>query len=212
MNPVTPTSGAPLAADASRAPPLSHWRRYRALYALIAVCLAPVIASYLAYYVFPPSGRTNYGDLIEPQRPVPALALKLNDGSGYDLKRLRGSWLMVKVDAAACEQTCQQRLWLMRQLRTMTGKDADRIERVMLVTDAGPMETMLLREYDGTHFLRADRAELERLLPAEPGTRVEDYIYLVDPIGNLMMRWPRDADASRMKKDLSKLLKASRIG
>ncbi len=206
-----PTSGAPLAADASRAPPLSHWRRYRALYALIAVCLAPVIASYLAYYVFPPSGRTNYGDLIEPQRPCPP------SRSSSTTQRLRPeaaarSWLMVKVDAAACEQTCQQRLWLMRQLRTMTGKDADRIERVMLVTDAGPMETMLLREYDGTHFLRADRAELERLLPAEPGTPIEDYIYLVDPIGNLMMRWPRDADASRMKKDLSKLLKASRIG
>ncbi len=200
------------AISAARHAQVGHWRRYRALYALIAVCLAPVIASYLMYYVFPPSGRTNYGDLIQPQRPTPALTLALNDGTAYDLKALRGNWLMVKVDGGACDERCKHHLWLMRQLRTMTGKDADRIERVMLVTDAAPMETMTLREYDGTHFIRADRTQIEQFLPAADGTRIEDHLFLIDPIGNLMMRWPKDADPARVKRDLSKLLKASRIG
>jgi hypothetical protein len=71
---------------------------------------------------------------------------------------------------------------------------------------------MLLREYDGMHVLRARRAELERFLPAGEGTRIEDHVFLIDPIGNQMLRWPKDADPNRMKRDISRLLKASRIG
>ncbi|MDZ7652830.1 MAG: cytochrome C oxidase subunit I [Burkholderiaceae bacterium] len=190
----------------------SHWRRFRTLYLLIAVCTAPVIASYLMYYVFPPGGRTNYGDLIVPQRPTPALALQRPDGTAFDLKQLRGSWLMVKVDGADCAESCRKQLWLMRQLRTMQGKDADRIERVFLVTGEAPLAEALLREVEGTVVLRARRAELEGFLPAADGARREDHIFLIDPLGNLMLRWPNEADPSRMKRDLGKLLKASRIG
>lgn len=203
------TSTPPSTATSS---PPSHWRRYRTLYLLIAVCVAPVIASYLAYYVLPPSGRTNYGALVEPQRPLPPLTLALQDGSPYSLGKLRGNWVMVTADGAACADACKNKLWQMRQLRATQGKDSDRIERVFLVLDAEPLETMLMREYDGTHFIRADRAELERFLPVEAGTRIEDHVYMIDPIGNLMMRWPKSADANRMKRDIGKLLKASRIG
>jgi hypothetical protein len=66
-----------------------HWRRYRVLYLLLALTIAPVLASYIAYFVLPPSGRTNYGALIEPQRPVPALPLKTLDGADFDLRALR---------------------------------------------------------------------------------------------------------------------------
>jgi hypothetical protein len=100
----------------------------------------------------------------------------------------------------------------MRQLRLMQGKDMDRIERVWLVLDKEPLETMLMREYDGTHMLRADALAVRNWLPVEQGTRIEDHIYLIDPLGNLMMRFPKDADPSKMKKDIAKLLKASRIG
>ncbi len=190
----------------------SHWRRNRALYLLVAVCLAPVIASYLMYYVLPPAGRTNYGDLIEPQRPTPPLSLRTTEGEPFDLSRLRGHWLLVKVDGAGCDQACQRQLWLMRQLRTMQGKDADRIERVFLVADGGDLAPTLAREYAGTHFLRAERAALEVFLPAAAGTRLEEHLFLIDPIGNLMLRWPAQADPQRMKRDLSRLLRASRIG
>lgn len=189
----------------------SHWRRYRVLYVLVAVCLAPVLASYLIYFAFPPAGRTNYGDLIE-QRTLGDLPVRLQDGAPYDLRDLRGKWLMVSIDRAACDDACRNHLWQMRQLRLATGKDAERIERAFLVVDAEPLETLLMREYDGTHFLRADRAALTPQFPAAEGARIEDHVYLVDPLGNLMLRWPRNADPQRMKKDLQKLLKASRIG
>jgi hypothetical protein len=94
----------------------------------------------------------------------------------------------------------------------MQGKDADRIERVFLVTGEVPLAEALLREVEGTVVLRARRAELERFLPAADGARLEDHIFLIDPLGNLMLRWPTEADPARMKRDLGKLLKASRIG
>ncbi len=201
----------PPAEPAPNASEPSHWRRYRTLYLLIALCVAPVVASYLLYYVAPPAGRTNYGELVE-QRPLPPLTLKLQDGTPYDPKQLLGQWVMVHVDSAACADACKNKLWQMRQLRAAQGKNSDRIERVFLVIDSEPMETMLLREYDGTHFLRASRAELERFLEPQPGARLEDHVFMIDPIGNLMLRWPKDADPNRMKRDLGKLLKASRIG
>lgn len=199
---------------AASAPPMSHWRRFRTLYLLLAVCVAPVIASYTAYYLLPPSGRTNYGALVEPQRPMPELSLRQLDGSAVAAASLRGSWLMVQVDSGACDAGCRGKLWQMRQVRLTTGRDADRVQRVWLITDDAPLATEVLREYDGTRFLRAraDQVAAYLALPAAPGAALADHIWLVDPLGNLMLRWPKDADPSRMKKDLIKLLKASGIG
>ena len=191
---------------------VSHWRRLRTLYLLLAVCFAPVVASYYLYYVAPPSGRVNYGDLVQPQRPLPELATTLQDGTAYDLRQLRGNWVMVMVDAAPCEAACQKKLWQMRQVRAVTGKNADRIERVFLVTNDAPLETMLMREYDGTHFLRAQAPQLQRYLELPAAGALADHIWLIDPISNQMLRWPKDAEPKGIKKDLERLLKASRIG
>ena len=192
----------------------SHWRRYRMLYLLLAVCVAPVIASYTAYYLLPPAGRTNYGALVEPQRPLPALSLRRLDGTAVEAASLRGSWLMVQVDGGECDAACAKKLWQMRQVRLTTGKDADRVGRVWLIVDEAPLATSVMREYDGTMFLRARADEVAAFLPlpAGPGARLADHIWLIDPLGNLMMRWPKDADPNRMKKDLIRLLKASGIG
>jgi hypothetical protein len=190
----------------------SHWQRYRALYLLLLVCTAPVVASYFAYYVIPPEGRTNYGELVQPQRPVPPLKLRQLDGTPFDLASLRGRWLLLHVDAAQCADPCQRKLWKLRQVRLTTGKDRDRVERVYLIVDSAPLETMLLREYEGTLFLRADATEIARLMQGGDAAALTGPIWVVDPLGHLMMRWPPDADPDRMKRDLGKLLRASRIG
>jgi hypothetical protein len=190
----------------------SHWRRYRALYLLLAVCIAPVIASYLAYYVLPPEGRTNYGELVSPQRPFPPIRLTRLDGTPFELQSLKGRWLLVTVDASECADTCQRKLWKLRQVRLTTGKDRDRVERVFLITDTAPLQTMLLREYDGTIFLRADAGELRSLFDPTTQADLAAGLWIIDPLGNLMLRWPPDADPNRMKRDLGKLLRASRVG
>ena len=183
------------------------------LYAVIAICALPVIASYLTYYVIKPQSRTNYGTLIDPRAfPIPALGLTTLAGEPASLDQYKGKWIMLQIDQAECGQQCQTKLYDMRQLRLTQGKDMDRVERVWLITDDKPIETIIMREYDGTHLLRADPEKVKAWLPVDEGTTAADHIYMIDPLGNLMMRFPKQADANKIKKDLVKLLKASRIG
>ena len=192
-----------------RAPSRGRWK----MLAVLAVCAAPVLASYFTYYVIKPTARNNYGALIDPRSyPIPPLASTTFDGRPEGLDKYKGKWIMLKVGGGECTQACQKQLFTMRQERLMQGKEMDRIERVWLVTDRAPLETILIREYDGMHMLHADAAAVAKWLPADTGTRAEDHIYLIDPLGNLMMRFPADPDPRKMYKDVNKLLKASSIG
>jgi hypothetical protein len=184
-----------------------HWRRYRVLYAVIAICVAPVFASYLAYYVFPPSGRTNYGTLITP-RPLPPIPLTALDGRPFSFRELAGKWVMVAAAPAACDAACASALLQMRQQRLMTGKERDRIERVWLITDEGAVAAELLRQYDGTRFVRAPVTSLREVFATDDSV-LAGHVWLVDPMGNLMLRWPQDPEPQRVKNDLSRLLTAS---
>jgi hypothetical protein len=183
------------------------------LFLVIMICASPLIASYLTYYVIKPEGRTNYGALIDPRAyPIPLLGATTLDGKPAGLDTLKGKWIMLQVSDAECAAPCQKQLHDMRQLRLAQGKEMDRIERVWLITDDKPLETVLIREYDGTNMFRVKPEVLKAWLPVEQGTNAADHIYVIDPLGNLMMRFPKEADPNKVKKDLSKLLKASRIG
>ena len=183
------------------------------LVAVLLVCAAPIIASYFAYYVVKPEGRTNYGELIDPRaHPIPEVGATTLDGSATALDRFKGKWILLQVDGGACDEACRRQLLEMRQLRLMTGKEMTRIERVWLITDSEPLDTVLMREYDGTTMLRAKADVLKAWLPVESGTRMEEHLYLIDPLGNLMMRFPKDPNPQKVKNDLTKLLKASSIG
>ncbi|MFJ3047498.1 SCO family protein [Herbaspirillum chlorophenolicum] len=180
---------------------------------VVLICAAPMIASYFTYYVIKPESRNNYGELIDPrQYPIPDLGSSTLDGGKGGLADYKGKWVMLQVDSADCAAACRNKLFTLRQLRLMQGKEMERVERVWLVTDKAPVETMLIREYDGTDMLRVDAAKLKAWLPVEAGGSAEDHIYLIDPLGNLMMRFPKDPDPGKMKKDISKLLRASAIG
>lgn len=178
------------------------------------VCAAPVIASYLAYYVFKPAGgATNYGTLIEPQRPISdALIVKDEAGKTMPLASLRGRWLMISVDRSACDQACATKLYFMRQIRATQAGERERVLTVWLRTDADAIPAAIARAYPDTRKLIADPAALAAWLPAEAGAHDTDHIYLVDPNGNLMMRFPKDPNPSKIKGDITKLLKWSSIG
>lgn len=183
------------------------------LWFVVAICAAPVIASYYAYYFVRPDARSNYGALIDPQRPMPALHLKMLDGRAFDNAQMRGRWVMLMVAGGDCAAACTDRLYHLRQVRLTTGKDRDRVLRVWLIPDAAPLPTTVIREYDGTEMLRADPAEIASWLTVNGTTDgYADHIYMVDPLGNLMMQFPRDADPNKTKRDVAKLLRASRIG
>ena len=175
---------------------------------IFAVCAMPFVASYLVYYLWPPQSRMNYGTLIDPH-PLPVAPLARPDGSRFSIAELKGRWVMLQVDSSGCSEPCRRKLYQMRQVRLAQGPEMRRIERVWLVRDDGPVGPALLREYAGTHVAYAGIATLSAF-PAERDAA--DHIYLIDPLGNLMLRFPRDADPSRMKKDLERLLKVSNVG
>lgn len=180
---------------------------------VLLVCALPVIASYLTYYVIRPEGRTNYGELIQPQRPMPAdLALTDLQGRVVAAQSLRGQWLLLVVAGGACDEACERQLWLQRQLREAVGRDKDRVDKVWLIPDSGTPSVRTLQAIEaGTPalVLRVPEAALRRWL--EPGgeRRPEPHLYIVDPLANLMMRTPANPEPARLKRDLEKLLRAS---
>lgn len=181
---------------------------------VLAVCAAPVVASYLAYYVFQPQGRVNYGTLYEPPRAWPdGLALSTLDGATVAPSTLDGQWLLVVVGPAACEAACEKRLFIQRQLREMLGRERDRLDKVWLVTDAAPLRPELRRALEAppapATLLRVSHEALARALPAEAGRALEDHLYLVDPRGQWVMRMPAEPEPGRVRRDIDRLLRAS---
>jgi cytochrome oxidase Cu insertion factor (SCO1/SenC/PrrC family) len=184
-------------------------RNLRSLWLIIVLCVAPVAASYLLYYLWPPARSVNYGELLGP-RPLSDPALTMADGTPFKLSSLKGKWVLAMVDTAACDSWCEKKLLYIRQLRLTQGKDMDRVERAWIVTDGAPPRAEAVASYRGTWFIRAAGSGIVTLFPAT--SAVSDHIYVIDPLGNLMMRYPRDPDPQLMIKDLKRLLKASRVG
>jgi cytochrome oxidase Cu insertion factor (SCO1/SenC/PrrC family) len=179
------------------------------LWVIGVLCAAPVVASYIAFYFAPPVGQTNYGELVGT-RPLPEARLQLTDGTAFQFSRLKGKWVLVMVDSGRCDEYCRSKLFTLRQLRLTQGKDMERIERVWLLSDDVAPTAVVVGDFQGTWLIRAAGSELLEQLPAERA--LTDHIYVVDPLGNLVLRYPRDADPGRIIKDLVRLLKTSRIG
>ena len=139
----------------------------------------------------------NYGELLPPR------AL---EGAPFD--RLRGKWLLVTFDPAACDAACEKKLFIVRQVRRAQGANAERMERLWLVSDGGKPRPELLAAIEGSHVEPARSAGELQAFPGDPRA----YIYVVDPLGNLILRYPADPDPKRMIRDLERLLKLSRIG
>ncbi len=196
-----------VSADARR----THSGRWKML-AVMAACVAPVLASYFTYYVVRPEGRRNFGELIEPQRPVPSITGTTPQGQPVPLPTLRGQWLLVVVAGGACDSVCENNLYLQRQLREALGKEKDRLDRVWLVNDAAPLRDAVLPAMAQATVLRVDPQQLAGWLAPAAGGRLADHLYVVDPMGNWMMRFPASLEresASRVRRDLDRLLRAS---
>jgi hypothetical protein len=179
---------------------------------VLAVCAAPVIASYLTYFVVRPQSRSNYGELILPTRGVPELALKNLDGAPVPANSLRGQWLLVTVGPSACDADCDKRLFMQRQLREMLGRERDRVEKIWFVTDDKALSPALrtaVQATPATTALRVDPQALAAWLAPAAGQTLESHLYVVDPMGEWMMRFPVNPEPPKVKRDLERLLRAS---
>ena len=176
---------------------------------LFLVAASPVIASYFTYYVIRPEGRRNYGELIDPQRPLPALTGVDAQGRTVDLRTLKDQWLLISVADSACDAACEKHLYLQRQLRETLGKEKDRLDWVWLRTGSVELSEPLRKATAQAAVLHMDEAAIASWLQPAAGQQLKDHLYVVDPLGQWMMRFPADADPTRMRRDLERLLRAS---
>jgi hypothetical protein len=186
---------------------LGRWK----MLGILLVCAAPVFLSYFMYYVVRPDGRTNYGTLLSPIVDASKLNITV-DEKPTTLAALKGKWLMVTVGPSTCDDACAERLYLARQVRETTGREKERIELVWLVTDSGKPAQKVLDAYPTVKRVTAEVSAIGAVLPVEGNSKLVEHTYIVDPLGNVIMRFPAKPDPSKMKKDMSKLLRASRIG
>lgn len=185
--------------------------RLRMLLVLL-VCAAPVIASYLTYYVVRPQSLRSFGELILPVAAMPDMQAKDLKGQTVALSSLKKQWLLVSVAGGACPAECQQNLFLQRQTRAALGRERDRTDWVWLVTDDAPLDAALLVGLQDAIVLRVPQAEVSQWLKPQAASKLEDHLYLVDPNGDWMMRFPAHLQidqAPKMRKDWDRLLRAS---
>lgn len=200
-------------------PVLADERRTRSgrikMLLILLVCASPVIASYFTYFVIRPEGRTNYGELVLPPRPLPPageLPLSDLDGRPVAAESLRGQWLLVVVAGGRCDVACEKALFLQRQLRETLGKERDRLDKLWLVSDTQAVRPEVLKAIStGTPatVLRVPPEALARWLTPAPGETLEQHMLVIDPMGEWMMRVPADPDPARLKRDIERLLRAS---
>lgn len=197
---------------------LTHRRIIRnrwLLVLLISICIAPVLLSYLSYYVIKPKGAsTNYGQLIQPQRPIPQ-SLKGIDFTQNEiaLTSLIGKWWLISFDSTLeCNSYCQQKLFYMRQIQATQGVQRERLQTLWLKNNTGHLPDRFKENYPNIKVLSVQLADISNWLTIDNDTQIDQYLYLIDPFGNLMMKFPKSPDPSKIKKDITKLLKWSRIG
>jgi hypothetical protein len=187
-------------------------------------CALPIVAAFYLYFFNKPDATNNYGTILDPQVDVSTEAFKNINGEEFTMNQVADKWVLIQVINSNCDEVCQNTMYFQRQARASKGKEQGRIERVVFVTDDGPLETLLLRQFPDVHFVRASEDQLKSWLPLEQGIvgskgsadigTVRDHVFVADPLGHVMMRFPPNntLQFDKFRKDVSRLLWASNIG
>jgi cytochrome oxidase Cu insertion factor (SCO1/SenC/PrrC family) len=189
----------------------------------LGLCLLFAVPFLIAWYMYSNNyvvgaKMSNNGQLISPALHMQALALKNEQGAGFDQENLRGKWIMMYVNTGACRKLCRKNLYFMRQIKTAMGKDQNRVERVLLTFSRRPgvnTKRLVRKRYPGTVHVIADVNQyahfVHQLQPKKVQVKAGE-LFIVDPKGNIMMRYSSQAKSRGEYKDLKRLLKASQIG
>jgi len=181
----------------------------RAKLLLIAAAFAlPIAASFIAYFVVSREPTANYGELLLPPARITAQPFDRAEGAPWKFDDLRGRWIVAMSDSGECPAACVEKLTTLRQVRLALGRNASRVARVYVVDDTRRPGAETLQPFEGTVVALTPTGI--RLPPGAANDR--GHIYLIDPNGNVMLRWPAAPDRKRMLKDLERLLRASQIG
>lgn len=197
--------------DTPTATPPANVRRTRlTLIVIFALFALPFVLAWVLNFVghFTPGTTVNHGALIQPVRPVTADGLVDLQNAALDKDYFKGEWVLLFRHAGDCADACHQALYVLRQVRLAQGKNIDRVKRLLLLEGATTpaWADEVVRHYPGLDIARAATPGASAAFPAA------GRIYLVDPLGNLMMEYALDADPRGMIKDLERLLRISYVG
>jgi cytochrome oxidase Cu insertion factor (SCO1/SenC/PrrC family) len=186
---------------------------------LTLIFVIPVILAVLVYNFesLRPAGMTNHGVLVHPPRPLHFNLQDMN-GDAFTQESIKGRWTLTVISNGNCGEICQEQIYLMRQVRWSQGDEMNRVQRLLLVTSPAALAGMkdMIEQYPGMFVATGQESSVKALLNEFQHENVEldkgDRIYIIDPLGNLMMRYAPDSNPKGMIKDLKKLLQFSQFG
>lgn len=188
----------------------------RTLLILLLLFVFPAIISITMYATgWRPATTVNHGELILPVRPVADRVMQSIDGKQVKISDLQGKWVMVYFDSSSCSDACMQQLYFMRQTHVSVGKNYDRMQRALMLTDTASLDSLKskLAEYQGMQVLSADKTVMAGLYQDFgfdiKAVAQEKSIFLLDPQGNVMMRYKPGSEPAGTRKDIERLLKYS---
>lgn len=195
--------------------------------AVLLICAAPVVLSYLTYYVIRPTSLRSFGELIQPTLSLPEMSVEVitkpvadKNMNALHLNSLKGQWLILSLSEGACNDDCQKSLYFQRQIHAALGREKDRVDRVWLIMDDKGVNPELTRGVGDSWVIRATKDDVVKWLGSATQmdktksneSQVVDYVYLVDPMGELMMRFSSKIEidtAPKIRRDLERLLRAA---
>ena len=195
--------------------------------AVLLICAAPVVLSYLTYYVIRPTSLRSFGELIQPTLSLPEMSVEVitkpvadKNMNALHLNSLKGQWLILSLSEGACNDDCQKSLYFQRQIHAALGREKDRVDRVWLIMDEKGVDPELTRGVGDSWVIRATKDDVVKWLGSATQmdktksneSQVVDYVYLVDPMGELMMRFSSKIEidtAPKIRRDLERLLRAA---
>lgn len=182
------------------------------LWLLLASFIVPALAAY-GYYFFGdrPEPHT-YGELINPVIDIEKLELTDVLNQPIPRRELISTWRMFYITADSCTQQCKQSLYNMRQINIALGKNQSRVNHIVVHSKTATPDFLELLEEQHPHIMRALIAPHKLQLLQLKNLTQQSAIYLMDPHGNIMMRFADGLDPKLILKEINKLLKISRIG
>lgn len=191
----------------------SRRRGRRTFFIIAAMFLLPVAVAFALYYgnLWRPTHSASLGELIDPARPLEVAGLRHADGSPADPGVLTGKWTLIYIGDGACDAACRTALIFGRQSRLALNNEMTRVQRVFLATGNCCANDYFAAEQPGLIALDASAPEAQSLLAQFPPERA-NALFIVDPLGNLMMRHDASVTTKNLLSDLKKLLKLSHIG
>ena len=191
----------------------SRARGRRTLLIVAALFLVPVAVAFALYYgkLWHPANSSSKGELINPARPLVVAGLRHPDGTPASAEVLNGKWTLIYIGDGRCDDACRNALVFGRQSRLALNNEMTRVQIVLLANEHC-CEPQIEQHVPGIRMFDASSIDAAPLLAQFPDERRARSLFIVDPLGNLMMRHDAAETSKDLLTDLKKLLKLSHIG